>query len=192
MLFTIVRISKNTSIFYWMKSLLLIKLFLFAGFMLAVYGCQHPPDYDDKPRLEFKNIEKWSSLENGTKKDSLILVTRFEDGDGDLGLSNEDISQAPFNQGNNNINYFVDIFIKKNGVFQTLTLPSGFTFNGRFFRLAPDGRIGPIEGDLRYSIVVRENPLITTGDVLKFRVRVRDRALRESNTVESEEIKVLQ
>ena len=175
-----------------MKNLLFSKLLLFSGFLLVLNACQHPPDYDDKPNLEFKSIEKYSSLENGVKKDSLILVTFFEDGDGDLGLSNEDISQPPFNQGNNNINYFVDILIKKNDSFQKLNLPSGFTFNGRFFRLSPDGRIGPIEGDLRYSIVIRENPLITTNDVLKFRVRVRDRALRESNTVESEEIKVLQ
>ncbi|MGV3586599.1 MAG: hypothetical protein ACO1OF_06340 [Adhaeribacter sp.] len=175
-----------------MKSLLLLKLLLFSGVLLVLNACQHPPDYDDKPNLEFKNVEKWSSLENGVKKDSLILVTRFEDGDGDLGLSNEDISQPPFNEGNNNINYFVEILIKRDGFFQTLQLPSGFTFNGRFFRLAPDGRVGPIEGDLRYSIVVRENPLITSGDILKFRVRVRDRALRESNTVESDEVKVLE
>lgn len=189
----IVRISKITSIFSLrMKSLLHVKLLLFAGFLLALNACQHPPDYDVKPHLEFKTVEKWSSLENGVKKDSLILVTRFEDGDGDLGLSNEDIAQPPFNQGKNNINYFVDIYIKKNNTFQLLQLPTGFTFNGRFFRLAPDGRVGPIEGDLRYSIVVRENPLITSGDVLKFHVRVRDRALRESNTVVSEEVKVLQ
>ncbi|WP_146897953.1 hypothetical protein [Adhaeribacter aerolatus] len=175
-----------------MKSLRLYQLMLFSGILLALNACQHPPDYDERPNLEFKNVEKYSSLENGVKKDSLILVTRFEDGDGDLGLSNEDISSPPFNQGNNNINYFVDILIKKNGVFESLQLPSGFTFNGRFFRLAPDGRIGPIEGDLRYSIVVRENPLITSNDILKFRVRVRDRALRESNTVMSEEVKVLE
>ncbi|MDB5263075.1 MAG: hypothetical protein JWQ14_2356 [Adhaeribacter sp.] len=174
-----------------MKSLHFYKLLLLSGFLLALNACQHPPDYDNKPHLEFSTVESWPSLENGVKKDSLILVTRFEDGDGDLGLSNEDITQPPFNQQGNNINYFVDILIKKNGVFQTVVLPAGFTFNGRLFRLAPDGRVGPIEGDIRYSIVVRENPLIKSNDVLKFRVRVRDRAFRESNTVESDEVTVL-
>ena len=156
-----------------------------------IYSCQKPPEYDNTPRISFRDVEVYSSLENGVKKDSLILVTRFEDGDGDLGLSTEDLEMPPFNlpNTNNGLNYFVDILIKKNGVFQTLTLPAGFTFNGRFFRLEPDGRIGPIEGDLRYSIVIRNNnPLVQAGDVLKFRVWIRDRALNQSNIEESEEV----
>jgi hypothetical protein len=140
------------------------------------------------PRIEFQEIEKRSSLENGVKKDSLVIITRFEDGDGDLGLSEEMAGQAPYNEGDNNINYFIKIFIKKNNAFQLLNLP--FSFNGRFFPLAPDGRIGPIEGDLRYGgIVIRaNNPLVKPGDVLKFEIFVRDRALNKSNTIETAEV----
>lgn len=174
-----------------MKSYLLFKTLLILGILALIYSCQKPPEYDNIPRIQFKTIEVYSSLENGVKKDSLILVTRFEDGDGDLGLSNQDLQTAPFNlpNTNNGLNYFVDILIKKNGFFQPLTLPAGFSFNGRFFRLSPDGRIGPIEGDLRYSIVIRNNnPLVKAGDVLKFRVWIRDRALNRSNIEESDEV----
>lgn len=174
-----------------MKSYLLLKSLFLAGVLATFYSCQKPPKYDNKPHIEFKDVEVYPSLENGVKKDSLILVTRFEDGDGDLGLSNEDLNTAPFNQPNTNNgqNYFVDFLIKKNGVFQTLTFPSGFSYNSRFFRLSPDGRIGPIEGDLRFSIVIRNNnPLVKEGDILKFRVWIRDRNLNQSNIEESGEI----
>jgi len=176
-----------------MKSYLLLKTFIGVCLMAITYSCIEPPEYDNPPHIDFQNVEVYSSLENRVKKDSLILVTSFEDGDGDLGLDNEDLETPPFNlpNTNNGLNYFVDILIKKNGAFQTLTLPSGFTFNGRFFRLAPDGRIGPIEGDLRYSIVIRNNnPLVKEGDVLKFRVWIRDRALNQSNIVESDEVTI--
>ena len=174
-----------------MKSSLLIQYLFFLGSLTAIFSCQKPPEYDNTPNIKFQNVEIFSSVENGFKKDSLVIVTRFEDGDGDLGLSNEDIAQAPFNQGDNNLNYFIEILIKKGNGFQPLNLP--FSFNGRFFRLAPDGRIGPIEGDLRYGgIVIRERDnVIKPGDVLKFRVWVRDRALNRSNTVLSDEITVL-
>lgn len=176
-----------------MKSYLLLKTLVLFGGLAFFYSCQKPPKYDNRPNIDFKDVEIYSSLENGVKKDSLILVTRFEDGDGDLGLSNADVLTPPFNQPNttNGLNYFVDILIKKNGVFQTLTLPAGFSFNGRFPRLSPDGRIGPIEGDLRYSIVIRNNnPLVKAGDVLKFRVYIKDRALNQSNIEESDEVTV--
>ena len=120
----------------------------------------------------------------------MVIVTRFEDGDGDLGLSEEMAKAEPYNQGDNNLNDFINIYIKKNNTFELLNLP--FSFNGRFFPLSPDGRVGPIEGDLKYGgIVIRaNNPLVKPGDVLKFVVYVRDRALNKSNTIETSEVTV--
>jgi len=174
-----------------MKRLLLTNALIVLVLLAIVISCQKPPKYDNTPNIEYNNVEIYSSLENGLKKDSLIIVTRFEDGDGDLGLDNEDLQVPPFNQEGNDQNYFLDILIKKNNVFQPLELP--FTFNPRFFRLAPDGRVGPIEGDLRYSgVIIRESDrVLKPGDVLKFRISIRDRALNPSNTVETDEITVL-
>ncbi len=173
-----------------MKTLLSINSGLFFLILTAFFSCQKPPEYDNVPHIEFKNVEKYSSLENNVKKDSLVIVTRFEDGDGDLGLSEEMAKSEPYNQGDNNINYFINIYIKKNGTFELLNLP--FSFNGRFFPLAPDGRVGPIEGDLKYGgIVIRaNNPLVKPGDVLRFVVYIRDRALNTSNTITTSEVTV--
>lgn len=171
-----------------MKTLLLLKAGLFILVSILIFSCQRPPKYDNVPHIEFVNIERYPSLENNIQKDSLVIVTRFEDGDGDLGLTNEMANQEPYNQGDNNFNYFINIYIKKNNAFELLNLP--FSFNGRFFPLAPDGRIGPIEGDLKFGgVVVRaNNPLVKPGDVLRFTVFIRDRALNKSNTITTSEI----
>lgn len=158
------------------------------GGILFLNSCISPPEYPDTPHIEFKAIERCASIEAGFKKDSLIIVTRFEDGDGDLGLTAEEAKQPPYNEAGKDKNYFIDVLIKKNGSFVPLQM--SFNYNGTFFHLSPDNRVGPIEGDLRYSsIVIRNNqPLVVPGDILKFRIYILDRAFNKSNIVETDEI----
>lgn len=171
-----------------MKTIHIIGACLFMVCTTLIYSCQTIPSYPPEPKIEFKQVEAFLSVENGIRKDSLVIVTRFEDGDGDLGLSEADKQIPPFNTAEGKINYFVEIFIKRNNQFLPLNLP--ISYNGSFFRLSPDDRIGPIEGDLRYgSFVVRENnPVVKAGDVIKFRVKIKDRRGNFSNTVESDEV----
>ncbi|MGV3640224.1 MAG: hypothetical protein ACO1NZ_06875 [Adhaeribacter sp.] len=171
-----------------MKNTLLYQSALVLGFLVTAYGCNKPPEYPIEPKIEFKDIESYPVFTQGAKKDSLIIVTRFEDGDGDLGLSSEEVNNPPYNQGDNNLNYLVETFVKKQGAagFEKIDLPAT---SGRFFRLSPDNRVGPLEGDLRYSgiKVPAQNIFnLKAGDQIKFRVQIRDRALHPSNTVETE------
>ncbi|MGV3504321.1 MAG: hypothetical protein ACO1O1_11480 [Adhaeribacter sp.] len=170
-----------------MKNTLLYPPALLLAILLTAFGCNKPPEYPVEPNISFKAIEHYPVFTQGVKKDSLIIVTRFEDGDGDLGLSSEEVNHPPYNQGDNNLNYLVETFVKRQGAtsFEEIDLPAT---SGRFFRLSPDNRVGPLEGDLRYSgiKVPAQNIFnLKAGDLIKFRVQIRDRALHLSNTVET-------
>lgn len=171
-----------------MKNTMLYQSALAVTFLVTAYACNKPPEYPIEPNISFKTIESYPVFNQGVKKDSLIIVTRFEDGDGDLGLSSEDVNNPPYSEGNNNLNYLVETFVKKPGAasFEKIDLPAT---SGRFFRLSPDNRVGPLEGDLRYSgikIPAQNIFNLKAGDQIKFRVQIRDRALHLSNTIETE------
>lgn len=175
-----------------MKNTLQYQCLLFLALLAGAFACNKPPEYPLEPRIEFKAIESYPIVyREGGKADSLVLVIRFEDGDGDLGLSEADLAIPPYNEGNNNLNYLAEIFLKRKEAasFEKLDPPgSNGIYSGHFFRLAPDNRIGPLEGDLRYSVEIPSPNVfnIKTGDQIKFRVQIRDRKLNASNIVESE------
>lgn len=172
-----------------MKKLLLINTCGFVFLLCGALFCDKPPQYDNVPNIEFVDTDRVRTVVNNNFVDDIIPVIRFKDGDGDLGLTDENLDSPPYNEGDNGINYFVDVLIKKNNSFVPLELP--FSFSGRFFPLSPDGRIGPLEGDLKYKIRFDErivSRIIKRGDILKFRIRIRDRALNYSNTIDSKEV----
>jgi len=176
-------------IIYGMKKLLVINSCLLVFLMCSALFCDKPPQYDVVPHIEYLETKRTRTIVDGFFVDYIIPVIHFEDGNGDLGLTAENVNTPPFNEGDNRSNYFIEYYIKKNNVFEPLNLP--FTPTYRFFPLAPDGRVGPLEGDLKLSIAFDERTagrLIKRGDILKLRIKVRDRALNMSNTVDSDEI----
>jgi hypothetical protein len=123
----------------------------------------------------------------------VILVVHFEDGDGDLGLTSEDRQNNPRYQqnkpdGNPNIyyyNYFVTVERRVNGQF--VEADAAIPTSGAFPPLKPDGKPGPIEGDLEYSLIF---PLLSSppNDTLRFKIQIVDRELRESNIITTDPI----
>jgi hypothetical protein len=69
---------------------------------LLLMGCPEPPEFENTPRISFEKLE-FTTRQNETNEniveDVLTLSINFEDGDGDLGLSDGD-RFAPFNQYN--------------------------------------------------------------------------------------------
>ena len=57
-------------------------------------------------------------------------------------------------------------------------------YSGYFPRLKTDGKVGPIEGTIDYSIDFPQ-PFTPVKDSLKFQVTIKDRAGNISNTAES-------
>lgn len=149
-----------------------------------VTGCYKEVSFDVKPYIEFKDLRKEIRLDqfSGSKKDSVILTIKFQDGDGDLGLNEEEKKAAVTQQ---DFNYIVRIFRQKKGVFQEV-IPE-VTYSGFFPRLKVDNKKGPIEGTLDYSFVYFQD-FTPKKDSLKYQVTIKDRSGNVSNTIETKVI----
>jgi hypothetical protein len=153
------------------------------------------PDFSLRPTIEFRrNVVDRGALDPvlGNRVDKLTIVIHFEDGDGDLGLTSEDRQTEKFQQTNPDgtpnkyyFNYYASILRKVNGSF--VRDEASVPYSGAFPPLKPDGKPGPIEGELEYSILF---PLLSTppNDTVKFEIFIIDRDLKESNTILTDEV----
>ena len=70
-------------------------LLVAAGF--GISSCLSPPDYPETPEISFKRIQQRRVDTLTGLFDRVVVTVSFKDGDGDLGLSNDDIN-PPFNE----------------------------------------------------------------------------------------------
>ena len=174
-----------------MKNLSFIGLIAVA---LAVCSCQKPIEYPIEPHIAY---EGFTYLTNSDSTFSGEGVVRFSytDGDGDLGLDDGD-TLPPF--GLNDAHYYnmvIDYLKSVNGEFvktpllswnvQTQTYDT-VSFSARFHRLRDSDEPKAISGTMEYKLTV-QNPL-SPNDTVKFEIRILDRALHESNTIQTEAI----
>jgi hypothetical protein len=178
--------------------------------LLALSSCRKEPVYDVVPEIEYKRVEQYYFESNNVKRDSLVLVISFKDGDGNLGLSSAPESpdlQAPFDEGSiyhDNFHTVMYIRVPDPGSpsgfrFDPYPFPiPGFQFTGRFGRLSADDRPEPLEGEIKYSINEinsAEFARLQPGTVLKFDIYIYDRTTpvpNKSNVVTTEEIVLFQ
>ncbi len=159
-----------------------ITVLFLAAFMLA--ACVDIPKYDDTPSIAFNSLTKYVVPVDTTAntKDSIIVTIDFTDGDGDLGAGRED--HYP-DWGNYRLRTFI---VKPDNSELELNLSlDKFMF---FPPLKPDGKPGPIKGKLDFGLVTGF-PYQQRGNVLvplKLRIKIRDKALRESQEVETDTI----
>ncbi len=113
--------------------------------------------------------------------DSLTVNIHFQDGDGDLGIANNDTSSS-------GSNYIMNVYAKRNGVFELLDFK--LSFNGQFPSLSTDNVVGPIDGVLTRSISIQHLFPIKPKDTLRFDVKIFDRASNSSNTIITDEVVV--
>ena len=145
--------------------------------MLALFfSCKKREEFSHIPYLEFTKYEIKDSVDalgNITKLCELHLF--FTDGDGDIGLFEED-TIAPFDY-----NLFVNYFeMKKNSLQQiidTLRPP----YHIRIPDLMPTGQNKSLKVDLKYDVDVTYR----NSDTIKFELKLFDRALNESEWVSS-------
>jgi len=175
-----------------LRTLSYAALLAFTG--LGVASCLNPPDYSDTPEISFSKIETKRIEKREGTYDTISITVSFKDGDGDLGLSNED-TDPPFNEVNiingdtvpnkNYNNYFITPQIRdENGNFNDLDL-GGFNYNSRYPRLEPDtqgDRKAPLRGDLTFGLIFGQNSFAPNTSV-RFKVYITDRALHQSNEI---------
>ncbi|MFN3404121.1 MAG: hypothetical protein ACK40G_08500 [Cytophagaceae bacterium] len=168
----------NRNIFY-------LAFFFLIGILTS---CEKPPKYPDTPQIEFKKIEKMTYFSDiyQSNIDSLIISITFKDGDGDLGL------EPPYSTS---YNFKAEALMKGiDGNFYTIFDADNSFASGYFPPLRPSGKKGPIEGTLSKGTVITPSDYqiynIPPKSKLKFKITIKDKAERYSNTVETDEIEL--
>lgn len=166
-------------------------LFLFLG-LFGLVACVDIPDFDDTPRIEFNSITKETGEETtplGTQiVDKVTVTIDFEDGDGDLGITNAQ-SEDPIYTNSGWGNYQLLTYVMQpDGSFEEIDLVEDRIM---FFPvLKPDGVAGPIKGKLDLH-QTRYHTNFSKPTVVKYRVKIRDRAMNVSNEIETDTISVM-
>ena len=158
------------------KHLILLVPLLLA---LLLSACRRHEKYPVEPYIEFVSLETIDDPDNAM---DVRLTFKFQDGDGDIGLDDNDI-QSPFDTSSiYYYNCFISYFEKQNGEFVKVELPS--SLNMRIPRLSdnvPESMSGEITLDL-YA----KNPF-SPYDTIRYELYIVDRALNHSNTITTSE-----
>lgn len=158
--------------------------------MYLASGCGKDNDYPLEPVLSFKEFRYVEDPSGEISKG--ILVLEFTDGDGDIGLGQED-TVPPFHYGGEYYyNFIIDLFIKDDGEYKPVVFPdTTFTFNSRIPRVILSGNSKAIKGDLEYTFDLHiMKPFIPT-DTIMLKTHIIDRALNKSNVVQTPDIQLL-
>ena len=168
----------------------LIQPYLFlAGILLTVSSCFTEPNYSDVPSIDFKGIFRYS-LAAGTgvgqsKRDSVVITIGFKDGKGDLGTSSDtyraDSVRYMTNGGWGNYEIKTLRLENKQYVDRSSIINKFLTFPN----LARDKPQGAIEGTLDFNQIFPYGTRVYNYPT-KFQIRIRDRALQVSNTIETD------
>ena len=169
----------------------LIGLLLLA---LAIGSCQKPVEYPIEPEIAYEGFTYLMNADSTFSGEGVISFS-YTDGDGDLGLDDAD-TLPPF--GFHDAHYYnmmVDYLKCVNGEFVKTPLLSWnaqtqsydtVSFNARFKRLRDSEEPKAISGTMEYKLTV-QNPF-SPDDTVKFEIRIFDRALHESNMIQTDPI----
>ncbi len=149
------------------------KIALLLLLSLAGWRCLDAPSYPDEPYIEFLSILKDTMNQGVFQQDSLIVRFHFEDGDGDIGRTDQDPE--------NNI-FFID---ERTGTLDnTFGIPT----------IPEDGAGNGVEGEV--SIVLFSTCCIFPDgsdpcqpssqfplDTVQYRIYIKDRADHKSNEI---------
>jgi len=180
-----------------MKKLNLIALSLI---VLLATACREQVEYPIEPHIAYEGFTYLFNADSTFSGEGIISFS-YTDGDGDLGLDDTD-TLYPF--GFNDPHYYnmvIDYLKSENGVFvktpllsphvpsnpaDTLVLYDTVTFNARFHRLRDSDEPKAISGKMEYKLTV-QNPF-SPNDTVKFEIRILDRAMHESNVIQTDAI----
>ncbi|HOY94810.1 MAG TPA: hypothetical protein PK509_03670 [Catalimonadaceae bacterium] len=161
-------------------------------------GCQTVPEYPVAPSISFGSVNFKDFPP--TEQDIIYLTIKYKDGDGDLGLSNDDLNtpqfidtlivdgKKVFNKNHHNI--FIEYYRKDGNQYKYDTSGESNGSNGIFPRLLENEIKSPIEGSILYQI----KSFYFFGQdssIVKIKVHIQDRALHKSNTIETPPFSVI-
>ncbi|NIJ53106.1 hypothetical protein [Dyadobacter arcticus] len=169
-----------------------LKVSLFLMFVVALTGCVDIPDFDNTPKIYYNGVDQFTEVNDSTGKkvrENVIITIDFEDGDGDLGASALERSDSSFLRPYTTWGNYELVTSRKGADGKwTESILAEDAFKWMPI-LKPDGKPGPLKGklDLNTSFLYGNSTVNTT---IKFKVRIRDRALHVSNQIETDSIQV--
>ncbi len=161
--------------------------FVFLLFLFVCFSCLKPVTFPNEPSIEYMGFV--------VEGDSGKISFSFTDGDGDIGLSQLQIS-PPFDTSSYYYyNLYLNYYEMMNGSWVRATADPGgnnfptadsITFSYRLGNLTPTGQNKALRGEI--EIVLEPyyfNPISNHNDSIKFSILLIDRALNHSNLVET-------
>ena len=171
------------------KTLTILVLTIF-----ALSACQKKMEYPIEPKISYEGMGYMMNADS-TLTGEVVVSIGYTDGDGDLGLDDAD-TLYPF--GSNDPHYYnliIDYLKWDGSTFVETPLLSWnqqsqsfdtVSFNARFKRLVFNDEEAAISGTIDYTMMVY-NPL-SPNDTIKFKIKILDRALHDSNVIETDAI----
>jgi hypothetical protein len=160
-----------------------VRLFFSVFMMLLISSCFKNEEYPVEPIISNPSFVFYA--------DSARLSFDFTDGDGDLGL-NQDEVQAPYNpESYYHYNIYLDYFEKDDnlGWIRGRDLEGdSIVFKYRFKPIIVKGKARGLKGTIDIDFVNFANPFSDQSDTIKYQIKIIDKALNESNLLETEEI----
>ena len=147
-----------------------------------IYSCESPKVYPVIPSIEFKEMRMLNgkdTLGNDVKR--VILTMSVIDGDGNIGLPGGDTLPGFDTLGNKNL--FIDLWNKKDGIFQKVDLLAPNYYKTKY--LAPEGQDKSLTADFE---VTMDYYFFNDYDTIKYTFYIYDRDLNRSNTGETPEV----
>jgi hypothetical protein len=169
----------------------------------SLSSCLKAPEYPDTPSISFNTIQDIRippKARGGQPLDSIRMTINYQDGDGDLGLTENDRKSPPFDYqtGTNRFynNFFVEPFVKNTatGKYESLVsrgLTTAGQYNGAFPRptTTTDNKAAPIKGTLTYApIAFGLGDVFQPGQIVRFEITIADRKLHLSNTIRTDSV----
>ncbi len=190
------------------KKTLALRLLILLFVAFGVFSCLKKPEYSVVPQIfpDFvMNKPTLNTLSGRVIEDSLFISIKYQDGDGDIGLTASD-TLPPFGIFEGGIstnprnprywNYHCQMQTKINGVFVDFILPGNQNLNGRISPLLEGMAKSPIEGTILYIPTAVPSDLFY--DVIsqttrfnvetRFKIFIYDKALNKSNEIVTESV----
>lgn len=162
---------------------------------MGLSGCPKAPEYPVTPEISFNKIERIPFDNVAARGDSIAVTINYQDGDGDLGLTEDESKQAAYAGTQFVNNYFVEPYIKNSaGQFVRLAdsgrgIAAGI-YNSRFPHVSAttDKRSLPLKGTLTWGFSFVQYSPFRPGEEVRFMVTIADRAKHVSNTITTESV----
>lgn len=159
-----------------------------------ISGCKKREIYPEIPSIEFKSY--YFTTDPILATDTLLgIIFSYKDGDGDIGLDPQD-TFPPFNSmpgpNNKELNPFYYnlnieyLSLSSSGTFDPVIIPNTtdtLRYLARVQNITPEGKHKAIRGDVDWQILPPPYPGVSR--TIKVRLKIYDRALHESNMIES-------